>query len=261
MGNSVTRIGNSAFGSCWVLTSLTIPNGVTSIGGAAFGACHALTSVIIPNSVTSIGGQAFTGCSGLTSISVAADNPAYRSANGVLFDKTQAILLQFPAGRAGPYTIPNGVTRIANYGFYTCHGVTSVTIPSSVTSIGDQAFYLCSSLASLTFLGNAPALGSFVFRDYAVAYYYCGTSGWGAGYGGLPTVMLFAPRIAPGSAGVKPGGFGFTLACLTNQTIVVEASTNLANWQPIWTNASPGTSADFIDPESLHHPARFYRAR
>lgn len=72
--------------------------------------------------------------------------------------------------------------------------------------------------------------------------------------------MLFAPRIGPGSGGVKPGGFGFTLTCLTNQT-VVEASANLVNWQPIWTNAPPGTTADFVDPEWLHHPIRFYRAR
>ena len=95
----------------------------------------------------------------------------------------------------------------------------------------------------------------------AKAYYYCGTTGWGATYGGLPTVMLFAPRIAPGSAGVKPGGFGFTLTCLTNKTIVVETSTNLANWQPIWTNPPPGTSADFVDPEWLNYSNRFYRAR
>jgi hypothetical protein len=72
--------------------------------------------------------------------------------------------------------------------------------------------------------------------------------------------MLFAPRIAPGSAGVKPGGFGFTLTCLTNQTIV-EASANLVNWQPIWTNTPPGASADFVDPEWLNHSNRFYRAR
>jgi hypothetical protein len=52
----------------------------------------------------------------------------------------------------------------------------------------------------------------------ATVYYYCGTTGWGPTYGSLPTVMLFAP-IAPGSAGVKPGGFGFTLLpCLTNQS-------------------------------------------
>jgi len=73
--------------------------------------------------------------------------------------------------------------------------------------------------------------------------------------------MLCAPRIAPGSAGMKPGGFGFTLTRLTNQTIVVEASANLVNWQPIWTNTLSGASADFVDPEWLHHPSRFYRAR
>ena len=77
----------------------------------------------------------------------------------------------------------------------------------------------------------------------------------------MPTVMLCPPGMAPGSAGTKPGGFGFTLTRLTNQTIVVEASTNLVNWQPIWTNPPPGASADFVDPEWVNHPRRFYRAR
>ena len=44
-------------------------------------------------------------------------------------------------------------------------------------------------------------------------------------------------------------------------TIVVEASANLVNWQPIWTNTLSGASADFVDPECLQHPNRFYRAR
>jgi hypothetical protein len=60
---------------------------------------------------------------------------------------------------------------------------------------------------------------------------------------------------------MKPGGFGFTLTRLTNQTIVVEASTNLLNWQPIWTNSPPGASTNFVDPEWVNHPRRFYRAR
>ena len=59
---------------------------------------------------------------------------------------------------------------------------------------------------------------------------------------------------------MKPGGFGFTLTFLTNQTILVEASVNLMNWQAIWTNALPGTSADFVDAEWLNHSNRFYRA-
>ena len=51
------------------------------------------------------------------------------------------------------------------------------------------------------------------------------------------------------------------LTCLTNQSVVVEASTNLVNWQPIWTNTTSDASADFVDLEGLNYPHRFYRAR
>jgi len=217
--------------------SYVIPDSVTSIGSSAFSGCTGLTSMTIGNSVTNTGVSAFSGCTSLTSVA-----------------------------------IPNSVTGIGNGAFSGCTSLTSVTIPNSVTRIGYEAFMSCTNLANFTFLGNAPVLipypsNSFSGRWFAnvgagaKAYYYCGTTGWGTNYGGLPTVMLCAPRIAPGSAGMKPGGFGFTLTRLTNQTIVVEASANLANWQPIWTNTLPGASADFVDPEWLQHSNRFYRAR
>ena len=44
------------------ITNLIIPNSVTSIGDVAFGNCSGLTSVTIPNSVTSIGDRAFYDC-------------------------------------------------------------------------------------------------------------------------------------------------------------------------------------------------------
>ena len=169
-------------------------------------------------------------------------------------------------------TIPDSVTSIGSSAFDGCTGLTRVTIPNSVTRIGYEAFRDCTKVTNFTFLGNAPVLipyptNSFSGRWFvnvgagAKAYYYCGTTGWGTSYGGLPTVMLCAPQIGPGSVAVKPGGFGFTLTSLTNQTIVVEASTNLPNWQPIWTNTMPGASADFVDPEWINHSNRFYRAR
>ena len=41
------------------ISSITIPNSVTNIGNGAFGGCTSLTNVTIPNSVTSIGDDAF----------------------------------------------------------------------------------------------------------------------------------------------------------------------------------------------------------
>ena len=68
-----------------------------------------------------------------------ANNPAYSSVAGVLFDKNQTTLIQYPGGKAGSYTIPDSVTSIGGAAFACC-SLTSVTIPDSVTSIGELAF-------------------------------------------------------------------------------------------------------------------------
>ena len=161
--NSVTSIGISAFSGCSGLTSVTIPNSVTSIGSSAFDGCSGLTSVTIPNSVESIGDYAFGGCSGLTAINVDENNTAYSSIDGVLFNKSQTELVQYPGGKQGAYTIPNSVTSIGNYAFYNCSGLTSVTIPNSVTSIGHEAFRDCSGLTSVTIGNSVTSIGTRAF--------------------------------------------------------------------------------------------------
>jgi hypothetical protein len=148
--NGVTSIGGSAFSYCINLTSVTIPNSVTSIGEQAFYYCRSLTSVMIPNGVTSIGDAAFYSCTSLRAITVDALNSFYSSVDGVLFNKSQTVLLQCPAGKVGSYTIPNGVTGTAYYAFQYCTSLTDVTIPNSVTGIGDAAFADCTSLRAIT---------------------------------------------------------------------------------------------------------------
>jgi BspA type Leucine rich repeat region (6 copies) len=265
---SVTNIGNDVFFACPNLTSVTIPDSVTRIGVGAFYICDSLTSVTIPNSVISIGNEAFSDCISLTNITVNASNPAYSSVNGVLFDKTQKVLFQYPIGLTNSgYITPKGVTFIGADAFGYCTNLTSVIIPNSVSYIDVFGFYECTGLTNITFQGNAPSLGSNVFDHVAATvYYYTGTSGWSAIFGGLSTVELSAPpnppQITAGSAGVKTGGnFGFSITGVNNQIIVVEASTDLVNWQPIRTNTLSGNSTNFTDAQWKNYPKRFYRAR
>jgi hypothetical protein len=297
--STVTNIGDN-FYVCSSLTSVTIPNSLTIIQYLTFSGCTSLTNIsvdtanpvysslngvlfnkaqttlitfpagrggsyVIPNSVTYIEVNAFSSSIGLTNITAAADHPVYSSVGGVLFDKAQTTLIRFPGGRGGSYVVPGNATSIGGYAFSSCTSLTSVTIPNSVTNIESYAFTPCASLTNLTFLGDAPFLwGDFydLNADARVSYYY-GTTGWGPTFGRLPTAMLGAPapQASTGSAEVKLYGFGFTIAGVVNQTIVVEASTNLVDWQPIWTNTLSTVSADFVDPQWLNHPRRFYRLR
>ncbi len=164
--NTVTSIEEGGFESCRALTSVTIPNSVASIGDYAFSNCSSLTSVAIPNSVTSMGRMVFYGCSGLTTITVGSQNPAYRGVGGVLFNRSQTVLVQYPVGKTGSYTVPSGVTAIADGAFATCPGLTAITIPSSVTAIEDEAFSVCTNLTSVTIPDSVRNIG-------ALAFWFC----------------------------------------------------------------------------------------
>ena len=160
--NSVTSIGDWAFGYCTSLTNVTIPNSVISIGSSAFYQCG-LTNVTIGSNVTSIGGYAFYYCTSLTAITVDTNNPAYSSVDGVFFNKSQTTLIQWPGGKAGSITIPNSVTRIETYAFSQCYRLTSVTIGTNITSIGDEAFEYCFSLTNVTIPNSVTSIGESSF--------------------------------------------------------------------------------------------------
>ena len=200
--NSVTSIGGTAFSNCFSLMSVTIPNSVTSIGSGAFSLCKSLTSVTIPNSVTSIGSNAFYACDSLMSFEVDANNTDYSSENGVLFDKTKTILLQYPPAKTDiNYTISSLVTSIVPWAFFGCRNLASFqvdannaeyssengvlfdkaktiliqyppaktdinyTIPSSVTSIVNDAFYKCTGLMSVTIPNSVTSIGGEAFAE------------------------------------------------------------------------------------------------
>lgn len=164
--SSVTSIAHSAFYECEDLTHIIIPDGVTSIGDQAFQGCLNLISITIPNSVTVIGDEVFEGCENLTVFNVTGQNPAYQAIDGVLFDKSLTTLISYPSKKQGAdYTIPNGITSIANIAFYGCEGLSTITIPNSVVLIGDQAFQDCVNLTSMTIPTGVTSINSATFYN------------------------------------------------------------------------------------------------
>ncbi len=178
LGNGVTEIGDYVFESCRSLTSVTIPDSVTTIGDDAFRECTGLTNVTIPDSVEFLGSGVFSRCTSLTSITVDKNNENYSSRDGVLFNKDQTTLIQYPAGnQRDTYIIPDSVKSIGEYAFSGCTGLTSITIPDSVTSIGIDAFDGCTGLTSITIPDSVTNIGGAAFYGCKglTDVYYSGT--------------------------------------------------------------------------------------
>ena len=106
----------------------------------AFSRLPGVTIITLPDSIDSFQIWTFAVFENLISINVRPDNPFFISVDGVLFNKDKTALVLFPAGRKGNYVIPDSISKIGEYAFYSCSGLTSVNLPESVVSIGRQAF-------------------------------------------------------------------------------------------------------------------------
>jgi hypothetical protein len=145
--------------------SYTIFHTVTNVESASFEYSIGVAGVTIGTNVISIGANAFYDCSNLTAITVNSTNLYYSSTNGVLFDKTQSTLIQYPSGLGGSYTVPGTVTNIEDGAFGDAFGLTGVVIPNGVTSIGFETFYSCEKLAGVTIGSAVASIGEEAFYD------------------------------------------------------------------------------------------------
>lgn len=245
--NSVNCIGGSAFRGCKALAAVTIGNSVTEIGVGAFIYCINISSITIPNSVTNIGVNVFSGCTGLTNVNIG-----------------------------------SGVRELWFGAFYNCTALPGIVIPHTVQRICSEydlahpplsaTFENCVNLAAVYFEGDAPQImfygdEPFYGSQLVRVYYLPGTTGWTSTFGGRPTAPWVLPYpvilTTTHNFGVQTNQFGFRISWATNASVVVEASTTLAN--PVWSPVSTNTLTDgwtyFSDVEWTNYPARFYRVR
>ena len=195
---NVTTIGTYLFRSCTALTTVSMPK-VTAIGTYTFDGCTSLTSVDLPlitsiperafqnctslpafnnPSITSIGHYAFVNCSSLT----AYDNSSVTSLGNNVFEGcttlASANLPNVTSMGTGVFhkctsldldqVVLSKMTRIPDYTFQACTGITSVILPNDnmplVTAIGSYAFNGDTGITSVT-INTAMTLGAYAFYN------------------------------------------------------------------------------------------------
>ncbi len=144
--SNLTYIGKYAFYYCSTLTEIYFPEGLTEIGSWAFFYCISLTDVVIPDSVTSFGTYAFYSCSGLTTA-----------------------------------VVGNNVPNLGIMSFGNCYKLSSIVIGKGITYISIHAFYCSYAMSSVYYSGtvdewSAISIGSGnSYMTSATRYYYSET--------------------------------------------------------------------------------------
>ena len=148
---------------CWptAQADIDIPSSVKTIGESAFGNCHNLASVSMP-SVETIGNMAFMCCSSLVSVSMPSVKMIDYLAFHICTDLTSVFMPSVETIGDNAFSwcfiLPSvdmsSVKTIGDEAFEGCCALTAVRLPASCTSIAGNPFGSCNSLEELVVDGD-----------------------------------------------------------------------------------------------------------
>lgn len=206
IAEGVARIAADAFLGNTALTNVIFPDSLTEIGSWAFSGCDGLTTVMLPVGVSNLASGVFGNCANLMALEVAESNAVFSSSNGILWNKSQTMLIQYPGGLEGSYAVPASTATISPSAFSGCTGLTAVTLPNGVERIGSYAFSGCTRLTTVTLPDSVAAIEGGTF-------YSCT---------GLTNIFL--------SEGITDIGSGAFMKCSALESLHIPDSVNRLRW-------------------------------
>lgn len=186
----VTRVGKRAFYGKKDIKEVVLPESLEVIGYEAFYGCAGLKEITIPTGVTEIEEYAFVNCTNLFKVNTedlsawcsiyfksAFANPLFPARHLYLNDQ-KVMRLEIPEGVTSIgdfafYTspefcsvkLPEGLESIGRFAFYDCAGVKEVTLPDSLAYVGQSAFEKCARLNELTV---GPIIGAITAKEMSI---------------------------------------------------------------------------------------------
>ena len=154
----VRKIAGLAFASNYFLMEVMLGDHLEEVGSYAFARCSSLSFMSLPAQTTRLGVSPFHDCTMLLEIEVDPSNPCYSSIDGVLYNKDQTQLIQYPAGLYEDfYKVPDTVREITENACYDAQDLEVLKIPAGVRKIGDMAFAFCDQLRDVEIRVADPA--------------------------------------------------------------------------------------------------------
>ena len=153
----VIEIEHSAFYNCVSLENINLPINVTNLGDSVFSGCENLFSIELYQNIRNIGNSSFSGCEKLTNVYYNGTIEDwcnikfnYHFSNPMCYAERFYII-----GENDEYEelkeviIPETISNIGDYQFYSFDNIINVTIPNTIVSIGEGAFSYCNNLISV----------------------------------------------------------------------------------------------------------------
>ncbi len=160
--DNLTDIGERAFFGCSKIKEMVVPESVETIGEHAFSCCSALESISFGKSLKSITAPLMSSCTSLASISVDEGNPVFDSrndCNAIISTASNTLLCGCKTS-----VVPESVTKIGEWAFFNCTGLTCMVLHEGVTEIADGSFSSCSGLKSVNIPSKVSRLGASAFE-------------------------------------------------------------------------------------------------
>ena len=155
----LTTIKHDAFSNCMNLKNIVLPDSVTHIEDNIFWHCHSLKRITLPKNLEYMAGNSIP-----RNIEVTSNSDRFVVQDGMIINKETNTLVTCIQEKEH-ISIAEEITTIGENAFETCKSIKCITLPQSVTEIQSYAFYSCYALENIVLSKSLTIIDNNAFEE------------------------------------------------------------------------------------------------